>query len=465
VASADSFQIVAIPDTQINSLTPVWGQAFLDQTTWIRANASDISFVSHLGDLVQGEYGGLEAIPGATWEEQWARVDSIMGQLDAANTVDGQALPYSASIGNHDLLNRGNKLNPEDTIAGGGFRTYFGADRYAAYPWYGGSDATQWNHSQTFVAGGHTYLHINLEYRPELVTNDLGLSRVAGIDDAIAWAQGVIDANPGVPTILSSHQLLTDAETDANDLLGYVGDGADTTFGEGGYNGTGAYVWENLIRDNPQIFMTLNGHEHEGPYREDGEFHQVSTNDAGLPVFEILVNYQDYFNPLTGNDPYLRLIDFDLEAGEIRNRTFSPTFAAFAENPELIEVYLDALLDAFELGLPFPIFAGEDELINILAPYSLLPGDPVDDRAAAEAAVLQFFGVSDRAGLRGIDFSAFLTDADSDFTLEVAFDPTGRPIAIPEPSTIALVVLGLLLTVFVAPRRWGTGTTEQSRRL
>jgi len=451
----EPFTIAVIPDTQIMSLNDVWGEAFRDQTTWLRqhAAAENIVFVSHVGDIVQGSVEGVEQLPGSTWQDQWARTDAIMAELDRANTVDGRVLPYSASLGNHDLLPQGDKANADDTMPGGGFVSHFGADRYGSYGWYGGSDATQWNHYQTFEANGQSYLHINLEYRPDDPTTDVnaGLNRTAGIDDAINWAQSVIDAHPDVPTIVSSHMLLTDLEPDDSDLDGFAGDGVDETFG-GKRTNTGQAVWERLVDPNPQVFMTLNGHEHEGPYREDGEYHQVTENSAGLPVYEILVNYQDYVNPLTGNDPYLRLIEFDPAAGEIRHRTFNPTFDLFHNDPSAVEDRLDAILDQFEapFGFPVPIYDGEDlagALVSDPALASLL-GLPAASRAEAEAAIFDFFGVSDLEGLGAVDFSPHLTDPDSAFTLDVRFDASGRPV--PEPATLVLAAAGAGLML---PRR------------
>ena len=54
-----------------------------------------------------------------------------------------------------------------------------------------------------------------------------------------------------------------------------------------------------LITPNPQIFMTLNGHF----YDDHGERFQISTNDAGLPVFEMCSDYQGYPN---GGNGWLR---------------------------------------------------------------------------------------------------------------------------------------------------------------
>ena len=70
------------------------------------------------------------------------------------------------------------------------------------------------------------------------------------------------------------------------------------------------------------------GHNHagenvtvSGEYSEDGEYHQISLNDKGRQVFELLSNYQDYPN---GGDGWFQLIDLDPEAGLISVKTWSP---------------------------------------------------------------------------------------------------------------------------------------------
>lgn len=428
------FTIAVIPDTQIHTFSPGWFQGFVDNTTWIRENVAskNIVFVTHLGDVVEGQFGGLETLPTLGWLDQWQRGHIAISQLDAINLQDGVSLPYSISLGNHDLLPRGDKLNWMDPLPGGGFRTFFGALRYENYQiggdnpfqWYGGSDITQWNHYQIIKAGPYTYLHLNVELDPQDVANDLGIPRVIGVNDAITWAQSVIDSHPGLPTIISTHKSLTDFQGQ-NNRTGYWGDGADEFFG-GERGGTGQLLWEGLVKHNPQVFMTINGHEHEGPYREDGEYHQVSTNDAGLSVFEILVNFQDYFNLLTGNDPYMRLMVFDPKAGQIRNKTFSPTFERFTNNPDSVANAFTNILDAFDAGLFIPILAGE-QLISAIAPFPLFPGDVAHTREEAASVVLNFFAVTSIDELQSVEFSPYLTDADSQFQFDVGFDPVGRP--------------------------------------
>lgn len=434
LADIPSFTIAVIPDTQIHTFSPGWFQGFVDNTHWIRANVirKNIVFVTHLGDVVEGELAGLENLPTLGWLDQWQRGHVAISLLDAVNVLDGVSLPYSISLGNHDLLPRGDKSNGLDPLPGGGFRSFFGAARYENYKigginpfqWYGGSDVTQWNHYQIIQTGPYTYLHLNLELDPQDVNNDLGIPRIIGINDAIAWAQSVIDAHPGLPTIISTHKSLTDL-SGQNNLIGYWGNGTDEFFG-GERGNTGQIIWEGLVNNNPQVFMIINGHEHEGPYREDGEYHQVSTNAAGLSVFEILVNYQDYFNLLTGNDPYMRLMEFDPKSGQIRNKTFSPTFANFTSNPGNISDTFNNILDAFDAGLFIPILAGE-QLLGAIAPFPLFPGDVAHTREEAAAVILNFFAVNSVEALESVEFSPYLTDADSQFEFDVGFDASGRP--------------------------------------
>ena len=457
------FSIAVIPDTQGQSLTDAFTESLVDQARWIRDHTAgeNIKLATHVGDVAQGfivDDGPLKGffldnIPQWGWENQLSRTSEALGQFDLAN--DAGSLPYSISNGNHDFLPAGEKTNADDPISPTGFTTYFGPDRYAEYSstWYGGSDPTGLSHYQFFEANGHTYLHLNLEYKPDEPEVDSELSR-GGFANALEWAQTILDENPDTPTIISTHQYLTDLEPDevtpeAPDPkdVGYQGDGFDEFFG-GKRTGTGDRVFDQLIRSNSQIFMTLNGHDHEGPYREDGEFAQISLNDEGLPVYEILADYQDYNNPLTGNDAYLRLIEFDPEAGRIRNKTFSPTWELFLNDPSALEARLDAVLDEFEAGLPVVRNAGEDP-IQVLLPASQSEfvedingffGEGfavVADRAQAEAAILEFFGLTDRSQLADIDLSPYLTDPDSRFSFNATFDANGRPI--PEPGTLALL--------------------------
>jgi hypothetical protein len=77
--------------------------------------------------------------------------------------------------------------------------------------------------------------------------------------------------------------------------------------------------------------MTLNGNFHEATGAGNGEWAQVSENDAGLDVYEMLANYQGYSN---GGNGWLRLVRFVPGGGSsgqdrIEVWTYSPSLDEF----------------------------------------------------------------------------------------------------------------------------------------
>jgi len=137
---AASFKFVAIPDTQnLAEFTPA---AMTGQAQWVANNVAteSIAFVSYLGDIVND---GDDLT-------QWGNATAAIGLLDGV-------LPYSVCMGNHDLIDRTNRL--------AGAQEYidrFGSSRYSGYSWYKGS-FRELNHYQIFNADGRDWLHINLE--------------------------------------------------------------------------------------------------------------------------------------------------------------------------------------------------------------------------------------------------------------------------------------------------------------
>jgi len=261
------FTIVTLPDTQ--DYVKYSPEIFCAQTQWIASQVAgrNIAFVSHLGDVVTRGF--------RTW--QMENADTAM------DTIDG-LVPYSVAIGNHDYEAYNNELTSHQTSAN--FVQWFGAARYADKTWYGGSSLDQRSHFQIFTAGGRTFLHINLEWEP--------------YDSAIAWAQGVINAHRQLPVILTTHSYLTTA-------------GRSTSLMSTNGGNTGEQIFQKLVRPNPQIFMVLCGHA-------GGEYHQVSYNDAGQPVMEIMADYTSRGD----GDGWLQIINFDPAANRVSVQTYSP---------------------------------------------------------------------------------------------------------------------------------------------
>ncbi len=96
--AADSFTIVALPDTQNYVNNSANAGLFTQQTQWIadqiliHGNPRNIQFVTHLGDVVSSGNSTL----------QFDRADTSMSVLDGV-------IEYGVLPGNHDYASTGNK--------------------------------------------------------------------------------------------------------------------------------------------------------------------------------------------------------------------------------------------------------------------------------------------------------------------------------------------------------------------
>ena len=290
--AADVWTIAVLGDTQeyVNGPNNAAGAelaaGFTAQTDWIvdRAAAENIVFVSQVGDIVSEGFVPL----------QWQRADDAMSRLDSL-----PALPWSTNAGNHDL-------DQPDSLASGfdEYLTHFGPQRHVDKTWFGGSDlgvagGLGLNTYQRFSGGEREYLHLSLEYDAP--------------DSAIAWAESVLADHPEMPTLITTHTLLRDERPGA---FGHGGPLARTpapyTAGPG--RNSGEQIWDKLIREHPQIFLTLNGH-----YCCERQL--TSLNDDDLEVFQFQV---DYSREPNGGDGWIRLLRFDEAADEIRIQTYTP---------------------------------------------------------------------------------------------------------------------------------------------
>jgi len=266
------FTVVVLPDTQYYSQS--YPATFNAQTQWVvdHLQSNNIKFVTHLGDVVQTSTQPIE----------WQRADAAMDKLDTV-----PALPYSVALGNHDYDIKDSHAGPTANFA-----QYFGAARYAGRPWYGGSSPDQRDHYQIFSAAGRSFLHITVEFEAP--------------DSALAWAQSVVDAHPNLPAIVTTHAYVESAA------------GRSTTTRNADGN-SGEQMWQEFVKKNPQVFMVLNGHY-------PAEANQTSLDAAGLPVFEMLSDYQGRTN---GGDGWMRLLEFRPADNRIDVKTWSPTLNRF----------------------------------------------------------------------------------------------------------------------------------------
>jgi hypothetical protein len=287
-AKISSFALAVMPDTQFyaryataaesDQYDKRFGSApFAAQTKWIAANAKalNIPFTVHLGDVVD-QVGK---------PDQWKVADAAMKVLEDAK------LPYSVLAGNHDVLRDIDySIDPvggtdaNRTPANEPYIQWFGAERAKKQATFGARDPSGFHEYHVFEAQGQKFMVLSLSWR---------------ISDAgIAWARQMIAKNPTLPVILVNHQLLNIAPDGTSPL--------ETDYGK--------MLWEKLIRDNDQIFMTLNGHHH-------GAAHLTKINNFGRKVEEMVVDYQMAYQ---GGNGLMRLYEFDLTNKKIKVLSFSP---------------------------------------------------------------------------------------------------------------------------------------------
>lgn len=292
------FTVVVIPDTQYQYDEDRGDEAPLTATMqWIIDHADDenIAFVAHLGDLTQN---GLQS--------EFASIDRPFRMLDR------RGFQYSVLAGNHDKTG-----GEDDTRPPGAYVAAFGAQRVRRQRTFGGATANGYNTYHVFRAAGRDWLTFALDWRPS--------------PPSIAWAQSVIDAHPGLPVILTTHELVSPAGDDGGAEL--------SDFGRS--------LWDGLIAKNDQIFLAMGGH-----YWPTGR--TVARNAAGHDVHLHIANYQDRYY---GGAASIRLYRFDLARGVVDVESFSPWLLAqpAAKRTELEreETEHSGPADRFTLEIPF----------------------------------------------------------------------------------------------------------------
>jgi predicted phosphodiesterase len=270
------FTLAVLSDTQ--NYCEKFPAIFHAQTDWIARNArrERIAFVSHVGDVVQNGARDM-----AEWEVATGAMNRLVGQV-----------PFGVVSGNHDYDTVGDTKAVMET-----FRRRFGQDLFSKVPTtrdFGPSDGSS---AHVFRAGGREFLSLHLEHDPR--------------DETLAWAQGVLNRNPALPAILTTHTYLSD-ETGQRDQKAFVRAGGNSA----------ENVFQKLVRPNPRIFLALCGHW----WTKGGEVAQVSTNAYGGRAIELLSDYQGRAN---GGDGWLRLLRFDLKGRQLHVQTYSPTLNRF----------------------------------------------------------------------------------------------------------------------------------------
>jgi hypothetical protein len=261
------FTIAVLPDTQFYSAN--YPATFTAQTSWIKANqvSQNIVFVTQEGDVIDNNIAA-----------QWTNADTSM------NILDTTTIPYATCPGNHDTsLPNGNGGSPGSTYDN--YAANFGAARYSTKPGFLATTSGSNNClAMTFSAGNRQFLSLSLDAFQ-------GAS-------SIAFAQQQIALHPNMPTIVTLHSYYNT---------------------DGSYTAQGQQFWDNVFKNNSQVFMVLCGHMH-------GEYHDIDLDTAGKPVYEMLADYQSDPN---GGNGYMKLITFDPDHSAIHVTAWSPTLGTF----------------------------------------------------------------------------------------------------------------------------------------
>jgi Concanavalin A-like lectin/glucanases superfamily len=272
------FTLAVMPDTQFlyfdASLRPEPQQASFE---YVLDNANpqgdNIVFMAHLGDLTED---GLAS--------EFAGVDPVFDLLDRGGAA------YSVLAGNHDV-----NSSTDDTRGDTPYLDTMGPKRFAHSPSFRGATQDGYNTYHVFRAAGRDWLLLAMDWRPS-----------AG---GFAWANQVVKNHPGMPVILTTHEIATPTYTDDTYPEDYGDPENDAELSD-----FGQQMWDQLIKDNDQVFLTLNGH-----YWPPGR--TTMKNTAGNDVHVHITNYQ---NRYYGGAAMMRLYHFDLDRDTIDVETVAP---------------------------------------------------------------------------------------------------------------------------------------------
>jgi hypothetical protein len=279
-ADSPRFTVAVMPDTQFLYFAPsIMPEPQLASFRYIvdQANGKNgnIVFMAHLGDLTED---GLAT--------EFGPVGEVFDYLDQRGAA------YSVLAGNHDV-----NSGTTDQRGSTPYLTTMGPQRFAKSKTFVGADSTGYNTAHVFQGGGREWLLLALDWRIS--------------PEGFAWANAIIEQYQKLPVILTTHEVAGPTYDDS--VYPYQsGDDEDNA----SLSAYGQQLWDGLINDNDQIFLTLNGH-----YWPPGR--TVLTNAAGNDVHVHITNYQNrYF----GGAAMIRLYHFDLELNTIEVETIAPYF-------------------------------------------------------------------------------------------------------------------------------------------
>lgn len=323
-----SFSVVVIPDTQIYA--DRYPDTLLRHGEWILEHAEelDIRFVSHVGDIVN------DGNSVAQWD---AAKRAFSGLRDAG-------IPHGYSPANHDVGTWGTwsldvdtscmaRPDEKPTLDCGmtNYKEAFGNHLVDQQPWFAGGSPSGQSSMQTLDAEGLKLAWIHLPMDPP--------------EDEVAWAESMLDAHPDRLFTITTHRWMYDfrlTELAPAPLDLFLGGRWNAAVGL--FAGNPQYVdsvpveeiYERLVSSRKNVWSVHCGHI-------DAEFRQESVNAAGLPVHEVLVDFQDYED---GGGGFLRVLTFTPDEDRVEVYTVSTETGEMRENGDGFDHAID-ILDAY----------------------------------------------------------------------------------------------------------------------
>lgn len=312
-AGAETFTVAVIPDTQYYTAVPGGEAIFRREMEYLAGQkiAQNIVFTIHLGDV---------------WEHGDSRAEVEVPIATRAMQILADAqMPFALVPGNHDYDNAGRR-KPEEPLDGNTvWQQAFGPQTafFSGKSWYVGSSFGGMNSAQVFVGGGKQYLHIGLALEPSQAD--------------LQFARDMMAKYPTLPTILTTHEYLSWERGQSGQARRLD----DRYRGELDHT-AGHELWNQLIAQEPQIFMVLCGHSAWGPFVCANR--RTDANILGASVHQLLSDYQFVAAPPEGKCPpppsgggWVRLMTFDPAASSVHVRTYSTQLGMYSNDPRLTD--------------------------------------------------------------------------------------------------------------------------------
>ncbi|OQB20435.1 MAG: cyclic 3',5'-adenosine monophosphate phosphodiesterase [Firmicutes bacterium ADurb.Bin182] len=246
-------------DTQYYSKYYPW--IFHSMTLFLKNNTQrmNLKYIFHTGDIVNSKND----------DNQWNTAEKCLSQIEH--------IPMSILAGNHDVA--------YDSLDYSDFSERFGKNYTEGKSWIGGLYENNRGHYALVELGSTEYLFVSMGY---------------GTDKkCIEWMNGVFKKYPERAGFLLLHEYINT---------------------NGTFTDNGESIFNEVVKNNPNIYMVLCGHRYNANMRID-EFDDDKDGSPDRSVCQMLANYQ---NNSWGGAGYMRFFRVDEQKKEISVLTYSP---------------------------------------------------------------------------------------------------------------------------------------------